>query len=83
MATQVRVTVIEGTCQGGLHQVGDSVVVDETTPAGFCVDAWAAISPYALALRSGGSFAWAGKSGFAEIHCPDPCGIVMRLERLG
>jgi uncharacterized repeat protein (TIGR04076 family) len=82
MSTQVRVTVIDGTCQGGVHQVGQSIIVDETTPEGFCVDAWATISPYILALRSGGNFSWAAKKGQAEIHCPDPCGIVLRLERL-
>jgi len=79
---QVRVTVSDGVCQGGLHHVGESFVAGETTPAGLCVDAWAAISPYVMTLRCGGEFSWAQEKGTVRIHCPDPCGIVLELRRL-
>jgi len=78
---QVRVTVIEGVCQGGVHKVGDTFLFGDTTPEGVCADAFAAIAPYAMTLGCGGDFAWAKKKGTAEIHCPDPCGITLKLER--
>jgi uncharacterized repeat protein (TIGR04076 family) len=80
---QVRVTVKDGVCQGGVHKVGDTFMAGDTTPEGVCVDAWAAISPYAMVLRCGGDFSWAEEKGTAVIHCPDACGITLELRRVG
>jgi len=62
---QIRVTVIDGVCQGGVHKVGDTFVFRDTTPEGVCVDAFAAIAPYAMTLGCGGEFSWAKKKGTA------------------
>ena len=80
---QVRVTVKDGICQGGLHTVDETFIAGDTTPEGVCADAWAAIAPYVMVLRCGGDFAWAKEKGTAEIHCPDPCGITLELKRVG
>lgn len=79
---KVHVTVIDGVCSDGRHHVGDTFTVDDATPEGICVDAWAAIAPYAMTLRCGGNFAWAKEKGTAEIHCPDPTGITLALRRI-
>ena len=79
---QVRVTVIDGVCQGGVHKVGDTFIVGDITPEGVCVDAFAAIAPYVMTLRCGGHFSWAKEKGTAEIHCPDACGITLELKRI-
>jgi uncharacterized repeat protein (TIGR04076 family) len=79
---QVQVTVKSGVCQGGVHKLGETFVAGETTPAGVCVDAWAAIMPYAMTLRCGGEFGWAKDKGAVEIHCPDPCGITLEVKRI-
>ena len=80
--TEVRVTVKDGVCQGGVHKVGDTFIAGDTTPEGVCVDAWATIAPYAMVLRCGGDFAWSKEKGAAEIHCPDPDGITLELRRV-
>jgi uncharacterized repeat protein (TIGR04076 family) len=80
---QVRVTVVDGVCQGGVHKMADTFIAGDTTPEGICVDAWAAIAPYVMTLRCGGDFNWAKENGTAVIHCPDPCGITLELRRMG
>ena len=80
---EVRVTVESGVCQGCIHNVGDTFIAGETTPEGVCVDAWMAIGPYVMTLRGGGEFAWSKEKGTAEIHCPDPDGITLKLRRMG
>ncbi len=79
---KVEVTVTDGVCSGGYHEVGDTFVASDLTPEGMCVDAWAAIAPYVMTLRCGGDFTWAKERGSAEIHCPDPCGITLALRRV-
>jgi len=79
---QVRVTVKDGVCQGGVHKMGDTFIAGDTTPEGICVDALAAIAPYVMVLRCGGDFSWSKEKGTAEIHCPDPYGITLELRRV-
>jgi uncharacterized repeat protein (TIGR04076 family) len=47
-----------------------------------CADAWNAIAPYVMTLRHGGNLPWAEREGMVEIHCPDPKGITLLIERL-
>ena len=78
----VRITVTEGQCHGGFHEVGDVFVVEETTPAGMCMGAWNSMAPYVAALQFGGNFPWEQEKGVATIHCPDPKGITLGLKRI-
>ena len=78
----IRITVREGDCQGGVHEVGQVFTVERTTPAGMCLGAWNAIAPYVVALCCGGNFPWEEERGVATIHCPDPKGIMVELRRV-
>lgn len=77
----IQISVKEGECQGGTHEVGQVFTVEHTTPAGMCLGAWNAIAPYVTALRCGGDFSWEKERSTATIHCPDPRGITMELRR--
>jgi len=75
------ITVKDGICQGGVHEVGQVITVERTTPGGVCIGAWNAIAPYLTSLRHGASFPWEKEEGVATIHCPDPEGITLELRR--
>ena len=75
------ITVKDGVCQGGFHQVGQVITVERTTPGGMCMGAWNSIAPYVTALRMGANFPWEKEEGVATIHCPDPKGITLELRR--
>ncbi len=75
------ITVKDGVCQGGFHQVGQVITVERTTPGGMCMGAWNSIAPYVTALRMGANFPWEKEKGVANIHCPDPKGITLELRR--
>jgi len=75
------ITVKDGVCHGGVHQVGQVIKVERTTPGGMCLGAWNAIAPYITALRYGANFPWEKEKGVATIHCPDPKGITLELRR--
>ena len=79
---KVRIIVEAGKCQGNVHQVGQEIDVENTTPGGMCLGAWNAIAPYLTALRYGGNFPWEKEKGVATIHCPDPKGITLELRRI-
>ena len=76
------VTVVGGTCQGGHHQIGDRWEIDSLTPEGMCLGAWGAVFPYVMALELGGEFSWEEVPTKIKIHCPDPKGIVLEIERV-
>ena len=78
----VLVTVKGGKCQGEVHEVGQVISIERTTPGGMCIGAWNAIAPYVSALRFGGNFPWEEEEGVANIHCPDPKGITLELRRV-
>ncbi|MDY6972140.1 MAG: TIGR04076 family protein [Thermodesulfobacteriota bacterium] len=78
----VRVVVKKGKCQGNIHEVGQVFTVRNTTPAGMCLGAWNSIAPYVSTLLFGGKFPWEKERIKTTIHCPDPKGIVLELERL-
>ena len=75
------ITVKDGVCQGDVHQAGQVITVERTTPGGMCMGAWNAIAPYVTALRHGANFPWEKEEGVAIIHCPDPKGITLELRR--
>jgi len=77
----VIITIKEGKCHGGFHEVGEQIRVERGTPEGMCWGACGAILPYLTALRFGADFPWESEKGCATIHCPDPKGIVLELRR--
>lgn len=79
---QIRITVTGGTCSDATHAIGDEIIINDVTPAGFCIDAWDAISSYVNTLRRGGNFPWEKEKGVVSIHCPDPDGIIIELRRI-
>lgn len=78
----VRITVSGGSCSTKTHRVGQVLTVGRTTPEGMCLGAWNAVAPYVTALRFGANFPWEKEKGVTTIHCPDPKGITLRLERV-
>lgn len=78
----VRVLVTGGECQGATHLVGQEYIVGWTTPEGFCMAAWQALSPYIMTLLCGGDFAFEDEAGVVNLHCPDPKGITLELRRV-
>ena len=78
----VRITITDGKCQGGFHDVGRGFLVEHTTPAGMCLGAWNAIASYVTTLLCDGDFPWEKEKGITMIHCPDPKGITLKLERV-
>ena len=36
----IQISVKEGECQSGTHEVGQVFTVEHTTPAGMCLGAW-------------------------------------------
>jgi uncharacterized repeat protein (TIGR04076 family) len=75
----VRVSVVDGKCQGGHHKVGDSWEINSVTPGGICLGAWGAVYPYVMALDLGGEFSWEEVPTKIKINCPDPIGIILEL----
>ena len=78
----IRITIKGGKCQGNINEVGQTFIVEDTTPAGMCLGAWNSVAPYVTALRYGGNFPWEEQEGYALIHCPDPKGITLELRRV-
>ena len=78
----VKVTVVEGKCQGDHHNVGDSWTIKSVTPQGMCLGAWGAIYPCVMALELDGGFLWEADPSKIKIHCPDPIGITLLVERI-
>ena len=79
----VKVTVVDGKCQGGHHQVGDSWEIESMTPQGMCLGAWGTVFPYIMVLEMDGGFSWEKIPTKAKIHCPDPIGITLEIEKKG
>ena len=43
--------------------------------------AWGAIFPYVMVLDMDGEFSWEDVPTKIKIHCPDPEGIVLEVEK--
>ena len=78
---KVVVTVVGGECQGGHHQIGDRFEIESVTPQGICLGAWGSIFPYVVVLRCDGEFPWEDFKTKTRIHCPDPKGIILEIEK--
>lgn len=81
----VKITVksIEGgICHAG-HKVGDSWIVDGTTPQGMCVDGLCSCAGMYTALRFGGIFPFFGDPDVGLSACPDPeTRLIFELRRI-
>jgi uncharacterized repeat protein (TIGR04076 family) len=80
--SKIVVTVVEGKCQGGNHRIGDKWEFEWLTPQGICLGAWGAIFPYVMALNYGGGISWTDGPLKEKIHCPDPKGVVLEVEKI-
>ncbi len=80
--SKVVVTVVGGECQGGHHRIGDRWEIESLTPQGMCLGAWGAVFPYVMVLDCDGGFSWEDVPTKTEIHCPDPKGITLRVEKM-
>lgn len=80
----VEITVIsrKGACSAG-HKVGDKWVMGLYVPQGLCSTAFAALYPFAKALRFGAEFPFAKPDGSVEVICPDAGNpLVFALKRI-
>lgn len=82
--TKILVKVVGGKCQGGYHKRGDTFEIDYNdplTPQGICLGAFGSIFPYILVLSCDGEFSWEETKTKTRIHCPDPKGIILEIEK--
>ncbi len=83
--SKILIRVVGGKCQGGYHKIGDIFEIDyddALTPPGICIGAFASIIPYLMVLSCDGEFTWEEDTKTkTKIHCPDPEGIVLEIER--
>ena len=52
------------------------------TPGGMCLGAWGAVFPYVMTLDLDGGFSWETDPSKIKIHCADPIGITLLVERI-
>lgn len=84
MPNKIQATVISvgGHCAQG-HKVGQSWVMEGTTPAGICLSGLASLLPRLTALRFGAEFPWAEDKDTAVVACPDAKNpVVFELRRI-
>jgi uncharacterized repeat protein (TIGR04076 family) len=80
--SKASITVVGGKCQGGHHKIGDRWEVDSVTPEGMCLGAWESVSSCIMVLNCGGGFSWEKIPTKTKIHCPDPEGIILEVEKI-
>ncbi len=80
--SKIVVTVVGGECQGGYHRIGDRWEIESLTPGGMCLGAWGAVFPYVMVLDMGGEFSWEDVPTKIQIHCADPKGITLEVEKI-
>ena len=76
------VRVVEGKCSGGFHKVGDTYKIGAITPKGMCLAALGVVIPFIGILQCGGKFPWSDKGTKTRVHCPDPEGIILEVEKV-
>jgi uncharacterized repeat protein (TIGR04076 family) len=57
-------------CHSG-HKIGDKWVFNYMTPAGMCGFAFNALYPFAVAMKTGGTFPWQPDTDVLTVSCPD------------
>ena len=76
----VRLTVTESRCRGGLCREGDTFLVRDVCPP-ICCELWHAAWPYVLALQSGGELdSGDGREKSFTVKCPDGGRVTLRGE---
>jgi uncharacterized repeat protein (TIGR04076 family) len=81
---KVVVKVVEGACQGGYHNLGDTFEIDcrdALTPEGMCLGAWGSVFPYVMVLLGDGEFYWSDDRKRTRVSCADPKGIILEVSR--
>lgn len=82
--SKILVRVIRGKCQDGYHKIGDTFEIDyddPMTPQGICLGAFGSILPNIMVLSCDGVFSWEETKTKTRIHCPNPKGIVLEIEK--
>ncbi len=82
--TTIKITVesVKGECPTG-NKVGNTFIVENTTPAGMCLGAFSALLPAIMVMKNGGSFPWERNPDVAHVGCSDPINqVVYRIERI-
>ena len=67
---KVKVVYAKKPCPFG-HKIGDEWIVGNTTPAGICNTAYAALYPHIRVLQKGGQAEYPWNSGVLRLGCPD------------
>jgi len=81
---KILVRVVGGKCPWGNHKIGDTFEIDyddPMTPQGICLGAFGSILPSIMVLSCDGVFSWEETKTKTRIHCPDPKGIVLEIEK--
>jgi len=76
------VTVVGGKCKGGNHKIGDRWEIESVTPKGIYLAEFGAVFPYIRVLDMGGEFSSSDVPMKIRIHCPDPKGIILEVEKI-
>ena len=76
------VRVVDGKCAGGFHKIGDTYKISATTPKGMCLAALGVVAPFIGILHCSGEFPWTDERTKTRVHCPDPDGIVLEVEKV-
>jgi len=82
--SKILIRVVRGKCQGGYHKIGEIFEIDyddPMTPQGMCLGAFGSIFPYIMVLSCDGEFSWEKTKTKTRIHCPDPEGIILEIEK--
>ena len=79
MATcDIKCSVVEN---GGCPVAKGDYVIGGVTPAGLCIKAYGAISPFAVAMRFAEKTPWENDAGEIFVTCPDGF-VKYRLDRV-
>ncbi len=54
------------------HKIGDEWEFNYSPPADMCLFAYNSIFPFALAMKTGGTFPWQEDPDVLTVACPDP-----------
>lgn len=79
---QVRLTVLESNCRGGVHFAGEEFLVGDVCPP-VCHELWQCIYPMVYVLINGGDLDYGpSRARRFEFRCPDGGRVVIRGEAM-
>ena len=67
----IKLTGNDHPCHAG-HKIGEEWEFDYGAPAGLCPFAFNSLFPFAVALKTGGTFPWQDDPDLITAACPDP-----------